>query len=405
MIKLTGSLCWWNAAAKLILMAWLLLSSLQLRAIEQIDTDCLLASVKEELTNIIAETSAPGGVVAFVLPNDERHVIAVGLADKESRRKMHTESRMLSASIGKSFVGATALALARAGELDLDAPLKTLLGNRSWYPRLPNGDTITLRHLLQHRSGLIDHVYSPEFGQALRSGSLDKGQHTDPERLIEFALDKAPLFPAGEGFKYSDTGYLLAGIAIEAATGRTYYGELRRRILDPLGLTMTTPSDHKKLPGLEPGYIPADNPYGLPPKTLDENNEMIMHPGSEWTGGGLISNAQDLAHYARELYSGRALPGDYLDELLAPQPREPGKPLPAYGLGQGIRNSPFGVGYGHTGWIPGYTSIMAYYPKYDVSLAAQFNMIPGKGPAPVALTMQRLTPIIMNALEGAQRKK
>lgn len=359
----------------------------------------LTEAVRLELENILKESSAPGGVVAFVLPGGARYIIAAGLADKESGRKMHPQSRMLSASIGKSFVGATALALAQSGELDLDTPINTWLGNRPWFDRLPNRESITLRHLLHHQSGLVDHVYLPEFAQAIQSGSLDKGQYIHPEQLIEFALDKEPLFPSGDGFKYTDTGYLLAGLAIEAATGKTYYGELRRQLLDPLDLTLTSPSDHKNLPGLEPGYLPAENPYGLPPKTLDNKGYMIMHPGSEWTGGGLISNAGDLAHFARELYSGRALIGDYLDELLEPKPRQADKPLPAYGLGQGIRETPYGIGYGHTGWIPGYTSVMAYWPDYDVSLAAQFNMIPGGGPAPVALTMERLPSLIIETLK------
>ena len=144
---------------------------------------------------------------------------------------MTPRSRMLAASIGKTFVGATAVALAREGVLDLDSLVSQWLGNRPWFARLPNHDTITLRHLLTHRSGVPDHVHLESFAAALSQEWRKKENLFPPERLIQFVLDRPPLFEAGKGWAYTDTGYILIGLVIEKVTGRSYYTEIQERFL------------------------------------------------------------------------------------------------------------------------------------------------------------------------------
>jgi D-alanyl-D-alanine carboxypeptidase len=105
----------------------------------------------------------PGATVAYVLQDGTAGVAATGVADIEAGTPMTVQSRMLSASLGKTFVGATAVALAREGILDLDIPVSRWLVDRQWFTRLPNHDAITLRHLLTHSSGLPDHVHLDSF--------------------------------------------------------------------------------------------------------------------------------------------------------------------------------------------------------------------------------------------------
>jgi len=373
---------------------------------QQVDIDQLTESFQKTLAGIVAETTAPGGVAAFVLPDGTRRTVAVGLADKEAGTLMKPDSRMLSGSVGKSFVATTALSLAMDGTIDLDAPISTWLGNKPWFARLPNGSNITLRHLLQHRAGLVDHVFMPEFAKAVASGDINLASDIPIERFIEFALDQEPLFPVGEGFSYTDTGYLVAGLVIEAATGNTYYGELRRRVLDPLGLMLTSPSDHPRLPGLVPGYMPVKNLLGLPTKTLTDNGVLkFFNPSMEWTGGGLVTNPGDLAYYARELYEGRVISGEYLEQLLEPKRTSPNRSESAYGLGQGMKPTEFGMVYGHSGWIPGYTSFMAYYPDYGIAIAAQFNVSPEihEERTPVDIAKERLPSVVINVLKQIKK--
>ncbi len=327
-----------------------------------------------ELDSLHDQYRFPGATAAYVLPDGTVEVVSAGLADVEAKIPMIPQARMLAASIGKTFVGATVLALVQEGLLELDDPIAKWLGERPWFSRLPNGDTVTLRQLLTHSSGIGDYVSAQGFQHAFGENWRAPTNSFPPEELIGFVLDQAPLFEAGAGWHYSDTGYLLVGLIIEAVTGNSYYEEVARRFLVPLQLVLTTPSDRRELSGLAAGYLAADNPFSLPGKTTLRPGVMAWHPGLEWTGGGLVSNPQDLVVWARTLFTGRALQGQYLDALLQSVPIGDDAPGVSYGIGVGIRaKGPLGPTYGHAGWIPGYCSSLRYYPQYGVAIAFQIN--------------------------------
>ena len=346
----------------------------------------------------------PGATAAYVLQDGTVGSAATGVADIEAGTLMTVQSRMLSASIGKTFVGATAVALASEGILDLDIPVSRWLGDLQWFTRLPNHDTITLRHLLTHSSGLPDHVHLDSFAIDVSRNWRENDNPFPPESLISFILDLPPLFEAGEGWAYTDTGYILIGLVIEKATGRSYYDEIKERFLIPLGLTLTTPADRRFLPGLAAGYMAADNTFGFPRKTTTADGAMVWHPGLEWTGGGLVSNSRDLALWGSALFGGNAMSGSYLDELLNSVPISPDTPDIQYGAGVGIyRTDPFGPVYGHGGWAPGYSSSLRYYPDHGIAIAFQINTDIGivDDTTPVMREMEaRLAEIVISATLG-----
>ncbi len=201
----------------------------------------LEASFRAELDRLREDFTLPGATAAFVKPDGSVGVAASGLADIENRTPMTPRSRMLAASIGKSFVAATAIALAREGHVDLDGRIGKWLSERPWFSRLPNHNSITLRHLLTHTAGLPDHVHTPEFALAMARRWREPDNPFPPEALVQYALDKPALFPAGQDWSYTDTGYILAGLIIERVVRRPYYDEVRRRFLGPLSLDATYP--------------------------------------------------------------------------------------------------------------------------------------------------------------------
>ena len=328
---------------------------------------------QKELDALHAKYKFPGATAAFVSPDGAVVVGAVGVSDLETNSPMPNDARMLAASIGKSFVGATAIALVQEGRLDLDKPISTWLGDKPWFSHLPNHDTITLAQLLTHSSGLPDHVYSEDFEQGLRKKWSAVGNPFEPGDLVGFILDKPALFEPGKGWAYSDTGYILVGMIVEAVSDYSLYEEIIDRFLVPLRLGRTSPSNCKVLPGLVAGYMPKENHFGLPPATTVAPGIMAWDPAIEWAGGGFASNSRDLAIWAKALYEGKAIAGgNYLDNLLRSAPVAPGV---SYGAGVGIReHGPFGKSLGHGGGIPGYSSSMRYYPAYRVSVAFQVNV-------------------------------
>lgn len=320
------------------------------------------------------ELGLPGMTAAYVFDTGRRGSAAAGWADKETRKPMRDDSRMLAASIGKSVVAATAVSLVMEGTLQLDRPVSHWLGHYPWFPRVPNHATITLRHLLTHTSGVPDYVYMPAFAEALSRSWQSPRNLFPPERLIGFVLDQPALFAAGEGWAYSDTGYILAGLVIEAATGRHYFELAEHRFIIPLSLSDTAPADSRNLIRLAAGYTPADNRFGLPGKTLDAEGHLQWHPALEWTGGGLVSASPDLARWGSLLFTGRAMPGNYLHLMLETVPTSDSVDGARYGLGVAVtHHEQLGPVYGHAGWIPGYVSSLRYYPEVGVSVAFQIN--------------------------------
>jgi len=334
------------------------------------ESAALSAALRAGLEELHAAHGFPGATAAFVDLGGRSGAVAVGLADAAAEVPMQPDSRMLAGSVGKTFVAAIALQLVAEERLALDASLSALLGAEPWFDRLPNAPQLTLRHLLGHTSGLPDHVWSQEFAAAL---AADPGRSWSPEQLVAYVLDAEPLFAAGEGFGYADTNYVLVGLAIERVTGERYYAELRRRLLAPLELTDTLPQDRRVLPGLVNGYSYAGNPFGLPLELVVDGRH-VLDPELEYCGGGVLSTSPDLARWALALYGGgRVVPEELRAQMLAARPAPRVGPGNGYGLGVIVGRDRNGPRWGHSGWFPGYGTVLAYYPEHGLALAVQVN--------------------------------
>jgi D-alanyl-D-alanine carboxypeptidase len=328
-----------------------------------------LASVLEDFH---ARYGFPGATAAIALPDGRVVTAATGLADVEAGRAMTPVTPMLAASIGKSFVGTTVLALESEGRLSRNDLLSDHLGDRPWYEALPNSEAITIDHLLHHTSGLPDHVHLPEFQQAWEG--LVSGSTFDVEDLIGFVTEREPLFEAGQAWAYSDTGYVLLGLVIEEVTGQGWHDAVRTRLLGPLDLSATVPSDRPDLPGLAVGYVDPHNPFGLPERTADGEGRLLWNPAVESAGGGFASTSTDLARWGHLLFGGEAMEPPYLDRLLDGVPVDAEAPGIRYGAGVAIyADTPRGPVYGHGGWIPAYVSSLRHYAAHGVTVAFQIN--------------------------------
>jgi len=336
-----------------------------------------LAAIEHGVARIVArardDARLPGLSFAFALPDGRVGTAVAGFADPEAKVRVTPDTRFLAGSVGKSLHAALAVALAREGVVDLDAPISRWIGGEPWFARLPNAGDLTLRLLLQHRSGLIDHVFSLEF--VVRELKLRMFQPDyaliPPEQLIEGALDREPLFPAGRGFAYGDTNYVLAGIVIQRATGRSPFDQIEERFLTPLGLAGIVAARSPRIPGLAIGHQFPVNPFLLPPKMVDKNGMLPIHPMLESTAGGFAANPRDLVRWAKALFEGAALPATAVAEMTRDPVRTPdGR---RYGLGLYRYETPLGVAWGHGGYFPGYRSGLLYFPDTQIAVAAQAN--------------------------------
>jgi D-alanyl-D-alanine carboxypeptidase len=337
------------------------------------DLEKIRQNVKAKLDELRANAEFPGATIGFVLPDGRSASVSTGLADVENNIALKPDDRMLAGSIGKTYVAAVTLQLVQEGKLNLDEKIERWFGREPWFSRLANAKEITVRMLMNHTSGLVEYYPLKDCMKTLKEKPDKVWRH---EELIECALDSQPLFPAGQGWSYADTNFILVGMIVEKITKKSLYDEVNRRILKPLALNQTVPSDRRAIPGVITGYSRPNSPFGFEGRVIIDG-KFVTNPQFEWAGGGFASTAEDLARWAKLLYEGKALKKPYLDQMLTAVEAKTGKG-DKYGLGVQVRQSEWGISYGHGGWFPGYLSEMEYFPQYRVAIAIQFNTDAGR---------------------------
>ncbi len=332
--------------------------------------EALTARLQAYLDSVHAAGSFPGANVAVRLPDGTLIAISTGVRDRDSGVPLTPADRMPAGSVGKTFFGAVALQLVSEGALDLEAPISRYLGTEAWFERLPNAPGVTVRQLMNHSSGIVRYEFNPRFLEDLLA---DPYRVWRPEEQLAYLFDSEAPFAAGQGWTYSDTNYILLAMIVERITSAPAYDEIQRRILSPLGLLDTIPSDRPEIPRLVQGYAGDGNPFGGRDEMLDEQGRMAINPGFEWGGGGFASTARELARWTADIYEGRAWDPALIEEVTTGVPaRELGRGV-EYGLTTIIRNLPAGRIWGHSGYFPGYLTETYYFPEYGISVAVQVN--------------------------------
>lgn len=309
------------------------------------------------------EMDMPGVRAALRYPDGRIVLASVGLADQAKEIPLDNTLVMPGGSTGKTFVATLAMLLVEEGVLSLDDLISRWLADESWFRSLPNAEFIRVRHLLSHSAGLHDYPGSPGFlakmvWQVIWQGSA----YFEPDELIGFTLNKKPLFPAGEGFSYTDIGYLVLGKVIESVSGREYYDLLAERILQPLDLMAITPQNRSVISGMPPGYQNGVS-------NLREDGRMKLDPRSEWTGGGLVTTPALLVRFLSALAEGGVVSDSSLTAMLQGEWRDPDLPW-HYGYGLFVRS---GQRIEHGGLWPGYRTHMAHFMPSGLTIAVQTN--------------------------------
>ena len=324
--------------------------------------------VQGYLDSLHAGARFPGAQVGVVLPDGQAVSVAVGWADSARKERMTTSHRLLSGSVGKTYASAVALQLIHEGKIGLDEPIAKYLGSEPWFARLPNAQQITVRMLINHTSGLVRYEFKEQFTRDL---SANPDRVWKPEDLVSYILDTQAPFAAGQGWDYSDTNYIVLGMIVEKVSGRTYYDLARERLLQPLRLINTVPSEGRVIEGLSQGYAGANNPFGGTDAMIVDGR-FAINPQFEWTGGGMASTAEDLARWGKALYEAKAFDPAMLPHLLEGVPARLGQNT-KYGLGVIIRETAVGTTHGHSGFFPGYQAELMYVPSAKVAIAFQVN--------------------------------
>jgi D-alanyl-D-alanine carboxypeptidase len=301
-----------------------------------------------ELRRLLAPVVAAGAPGAAARVRNEHGVTqaASGAADLRAGRRMRSGLNYRAGSVTKPFVATVVLQLVAEGRISLSDTVE------HWLPGiLPYGDQVTIRQLLNHTSGVPENSLEPLVILYTLPGGRSRAW--TPRELVALVADQPPDFPPGSAWSYSNTGYVLAAMIVEAATGRTLGQELTRRIIRPLRLHDTFfPVNRPDIPGQNArGY---SLPFGQEDGPLLDFT--VYNPSLAWGAGNLISDLPDLERFFRVLLGGRLLPPRLLAAMTTPV--DTGMPGHGYGLGLDIIETPSGRLIGHGGAIPGFDNLV-----------------------------------------------
>lgn len=322
------------------------------------------AAIQAEMDDLTAGGLPPGMIVWIDAPA-YRFAGASGFADLTDDTPMPAEGAFRIGSITKMFTATVIMQLAEDGVLTLDDPLAL------WLPevadQLPNGDQITLGHLLAHTSGVFHYVehemyYADLFTEAVidaETGSvtLACAQRDPHDTLTRYVYEKDALFEPGTSWYYSNTNYTLLGMVIEEATSMPLAEAYHTYIYEPLGMESTF------LDCYEDPITDVVHGYSGFGETVSDVTE--LHESIGWSAGGLVSTATDLITFARGLFGGALF--DDPESLVAMTTATPGT---FYGLGVMLQEDYMG----HAGAIAGFRTLLEYAPESDTVVVMLYNI-------------------------------
>lgn len=315
--------------------------------------------LQQKIDSVRQAIDIPAMAFSCILPSGEQLTVSSG---------MKPAQRMLAGSTGKTFFASLALRLVNEGKIKLDEKVSYYLGKEPWYAKVQNAETITIRMLMNHTTGIEEYYELGNFMEILRN---NPDKHWTPEECISYTLGRPPLFEAGTDWGYADTNYLILGLVVQSITKKDAYKEIDEYFIKPNKLTATGPSVKRELKDLVMGMSGASSPFGITGPILADN-KMLINPQIEWAGGGYISNTIDLARWVRIYYDATWVSESLRKEMRTGVAAKTGKDH-AYGFAMQIRPSPLGISYGHGGWFPGYLTEMEYFPDKNLSVAIQLS--------------------------------
>ncbi|RZA32662.1 MAG: serine hydrolase [Lysobacteraceae bacterium] len=271
-------------------------------------------------------------------------------------------------SITKQFAAAGVLKLAEDGKLSLDDPLTRFV------PGYPGGDKVTVRMLLNHTSGIRSYTDMP----GVMEGPIQKTVTT--AQLIDTFKAEKPDFAPGQGWHYNNSGYVLVGAVIEAASGMPWHAYLKQSLFDPLGLRHTGYGDESLglIPGHVTGYTLANDKWAA---------AQYLSMSQPHAAGALVSTVDDLLRWNRALHEGKVLKDASYRQMITPVGKAAAE---KYGFGivhEQLRGQDM---LQHGGGIFGFSTYLLYLPAEDVTAAVLYNADSGRPPGIGTGTLARM---------------
>ena len=323
----------------------------------------------EAMARVLAEEGLVGATWALVTP-DETVIGAAGSSDASTGRPMSPRDRVQVGSVAKTFIAVGVLRLVTEGRLELDAPVARYVSDVRFENPWEPGSPLLVRHLLDHTGGLDDARMWQVFSlRASADMPLREGlTHADDAVRVRHR--------PGDRFSYSNSGYLLLGMVIEAVTGRRYEEWLANALLAPLGMTYST---FEFVTQAGPRADPTLAMGHFDPHTTSAAVPIRVRPASQFT-----TTAADMARFAQFLMSDGRIDGEVLIDsgllhsMAVPTTTEAARAglAAGYALGLARRDRHGAVGKCHFGNIGSFRAALCLFPEHQRAFFVSYNSDP-----------------------------
>ena len=312
----------------------------------------------ERLFNDIKVRELLNGTVLVAKKGEILYEGAFGDAELSTYRPLTSRSVFNLASVSKPITATAILLLVQEGKLNLDDAVQ------KWIPNLPY-EGITIRHLLNHTSGLPDYL-------DLFEKYWDKTKIADNDDLLMYLTKYKPerLFAPNERVEYSNTGYILLAIIVERVTNMGFSAFLQENIFKPLNMTCTQAigvrKENIKIDDYAYGYV-YDVYAGKYILADDfEESKMVTYLDGMLGDGGIQSTVRDLYLYERALSSGNLINDKLLQEAYKPAVTKTETPF-KYGFGWIMEDDKEkGQIIWHSGGWPGYVTSLRRFINHEI---------------------------------------
>lgn len=211
----------------------------------------------QNLLNTAVAADIPGVVLEIKGP-DTDFIGSAGLADIDSQQDMQIYHQIPAGSAGKKATALLVAMMHDQGVLNIDDKITTWLPD-NLLTQIPHSDKMTLRQLLMHTAGIHDYLEDSTSDNWFSTAFSDLDTLKTDAYALQFALNQAAYFEPGTSYKYSNTGYLLAGLILDSILAEHHHKALRNMIIEPLGLNNTYYSGlEKELGNTASGYTKID---------------------------------------------------------------------------------------------------------------------------------------------------
>lgn len=296
-----------------------------------------------------------------------------GMADREQKLENTTKTKFRICSLTKSFSAMAIIQLQEKDMLNVNDKLS------KYIPDYPNGDKITIHHLLTHTSGIVNHTELPDFNTKRR---------TEPVTIEQTiaAFKKLPLeFVPGEKFEYSNSNYILLGLIIEKVSGKSYGDFIRENIFQPLKMNNSGFEYYNQpIKNFATGYTISDN------KIIKADSRVMSNAHAS---GAIYSTVEDLYLWDRALYTNKLVSKETLSKIFTPFKGE-------YGYGWCIIDIFDRKVTTHGGDIEGFEAYITRFVDDDVCIITLSNF----GHAPIGKINIELAAILFGEKYELPRK-